>query len=289
MMRAPLDRVSVAVLSYNRCEELHTTLSTICRREFQWHEIIVADNGSTDGTVEAMSRAFPSVRFLAFDTNLGIEASNRAYLAATAPWVLSLDDDSAPAMDSLDVMAEELAADPRVAALALSVRRTDHAWTASESSETAYGFSSAGVLFNRAALDAIGAYDPELFLFTNELHWTARALLCGWSLRKYSGAIAVHRSASRNRRSARHAFYYSRNLLLFLLRYAPSADKASLLASYLREMLACSALHQTGVYLRACGSAWKIAAATREKVHPLPGEMFSAINPDLRAGFGYLG
>ncbi|MBN2319611.1 MAG: glycosyltransferase [Acidobacteria bacterium] len=289
MTTAPLQRVSVAILSYNRRDELHKTLNAVCRPEYPWREVLVADNGSTDGTVEFVRNAFPDVRLLALDRNIGIEASNRAYLAATAPWVLSLDDDSAPAVESFDVLAEELAREPQVAALALSVRRSASALERTSSSEIAYGFSSAGVLFNRAAIESIGPYDPELFLFTNELHWTARALLQGWRIRKYSGAVVVHRSASRNRHSSKHAFYYSRNLLLFLLRYAPTAQKAAMMSSYFRELLVCSLLHRTGVYLRACNSAWRIGAATREKIQPLPEDVFRSINPDLRAGFGYLG
>ena len=289
MTTAPLHRISVAVLSYNRREELRETLDAVCRPEYPWHEVIVADNGSTDGTVEFVRKTYPDVRLLALDGNIGIEASNRAYLAATAPWVLSLDDDSAPSVASFDVMSEELLQEPKVAALALSVRRSASALEGIASSEIAYGFSSAGVLFNRAAIASIGTYDPELFLFTNELHWTARAHLRGWSIRKYSGAVVVHRSALRNRHSAKHAFYYSRNLLLFLLRYAPANRKAVLLSSYFRELLVCSLLHRTGVYLRACKSAWKIAAATKSKIQPLPEGIFHCINPDLRAGFGYLG
>lgn len=289
MTTAPLHRISVAILSYNRREELRKTLKAVCRPEYPWHEVIVADNGSTDGTVEFVRNAFPDVRLLALDRNIGVEASNRAYLAATAPWVLSLDDDSAPAVESFDVLAEELAREPQVAALALSVRRSASALEGISGSEIAYGFSSAGVLFNRAAIESIGPYDPELFLFTNELHWTARALLKGWCIRKYSGAVVVHRSAARNRHSAKHAFYYSRNLLLFLLRYAPVARKAGMLSSYFRDLLVCSFLHRTGVYLRACNSAWNIAAATKEKVQPMTDEVFRSINPDLRAGFGYLG
>jgi GT2 family glycosyltransferase len=289
MIHTPLDRVSVAILSYNRQEELQSTLSIVCRPELPWHEVIVADNGSTDGTINSVRHSFPSVRILAFEKNIGIEASNQAYLAASAPWVLSLDDDSAPAVDSFEILAEELAQEPRAAALALSVRRSASVSSATPPSEIAYGFSSAGVLFNRAAINAIGAYDSELFLFTNELHWTARALLRGWNIRKYSGAIVVHRSSPRNRHSATHAFFYCRNLLLFLLRYAPAEEKRLLLASYLREALACSLLHRTSVYMNACLSAWKIAASTRHKVQPLPLDMFRAMNPDLHAGFGYLG
>jgi GT2 family glycosyltransferase len=288
MSPVSLRDISVAVLSYNRREELLATLGVVCRPELDWHEIIVADNGSTDGSPQCVRARFPQVRVLALDTNVGIEGSNRAYRAASAPWVLSLDDDSAPAIETFGALTGAFAEADHTAAIALSVRRSAEGAGAATGLESAFGFSSAGVLFNRDAIEAVGAYDPELFLFTNELHWTARALLAGWSVRKCSSAVVVHRSSPRNRQSATHAFYYCRNLLLFLLRYAPEAERPALVKRYLRDVLAYTLLHRTGVYLRACRSAWDLAEQTRSKVRAMPAEVFGAINPDLRIAYGYL-
>jgi GT2 family glycosyltransferase len=285
----PLENISVAILSYNRREELLSTLSVVCQPHLSWHEVIVADNGSTDGSVEAVRTRFPSVRLLELERNVGIEGSNAAYRAASAPWVLSLDDDSAPDVESFGDLAPALMPGSRVAAIGLSIRRFASGRSAEGALARGFGFSSAGVLFNRRAIDSIGAYDPELFLFTNELHWTARAILDGWNLLFSSNAVVVHRSSPRNRQSSRHAFFYCRNLLLFLLRYAPIAERAALVQSYLRDVLTYSALHRTSVYLRACHSAWAIAAATRDKVRPLSSDTFHSINADLRVAYGYLG
>lgn len=288
MSRPALANVSVVILSYNRRDELLATLAQVCQPGLDWHEVIVVDNGSTDGTPDAVRAQCPTVRLLELQRNVGIEGSNIGYHAARAPWVLSLDDDSAPAVETFDTLNEALSGAPTDAAISLSVRRSAEGVARSSQSEPAFGFSSAGVLFNRKAIDAIGAYDPELFLFTNELHWTARALAAGWSLRKFASAVVVHRSSPRNRQSATHAFYYCRNLLLFLLRYAPVADRPALVASYLRDVLTYTVLHRTGVYLKACRSAWALAAEHRDKVHPLSPETFRAINPDLRISYGYL-
>lgn len=284
--------VSVAILSYNRRDELRRTLEELCGARGSWHEVIVADNASTDGTPAMVRTEFPHVRLLETGGNLGIVGSNLAYEAATGDWVLSLDDDSAPVASSLDELRAELARGCRAAAVGLSVRGEwvrPPAGISSPGLVPGFGFSSAGVLFNRRALADIGTYDPELFLFTNELHWTARALLAGWTVARADHACVVHRSAPANRSSTRHAYLYCRNLLLFLLRYAPAADARVIGLRYLQRALAYTVLHRTTVYLRGVRDAFALHHRAPEKRRPLPASVLSRINPDWRVGFSFLG
>lgn len=285
-------RISVAVLSYNRRDELRRTLEELQRHRSVWHEIIVGDNASTDGTPEMLRADFPDVRLLETGGNHGIVGSNLAYAAATGDWVLSLDDDSAPVVESMAPVFHALEQRCKAAAIALSVRRT---WTPSAVARPAsgltpaFGFSSAGVLFNKRALDTIGTYDPELFLFTNELHWTARAVLAGWELARCDTACVVHRSAPANRSSTRHAFHYTRNLLLFLLRYAPPTEGRQLLTRYLQRVFAHTVLHRSTAYLRAMRDGFRLHRTHPAKRCPLTPSQLAAINPDWRAGFAYFG
>lgn len=284
--------ISVAILSYNRCDELHRTLTILARTAELWHEIIVADNASTDGTLAMVRSEFPTARLIETGGNTGIVGSNLAYEAATGAWVLSLDDDSAPVADTFAPLCRELAAGCPAAAIALSIRREwlrPAAPAAGPVLSPTYGFSSAGVLFNRRAIAELGTYDPELFLFTNELHWTARALLAGWPILKADSACVVHRTAPANRSSARHAYHYTRNLLLFLLRYAPVPLARSLVTRLFQRAAAYTVLHRTNVYLRALRDAFALQRRTTTGRHPLTPEQLALINPDWRAGFAYLG
>ncbi len=60
----PLRRVSVAILSCNRREELRLTLQGLLARGPVWGEILVAETASTDGTPEMVRRDFPVVRLI---------------------------------------------------------------------------------------------------------------------------------------------------------------------------------------------------------------------------------
>ena len=75
-------RITVVVLTYNRREEvLHTVAQLLALPERP--AVIVADNGSTDGTADALGARFPRVRVVRCGTNLGAAARNRAAALAT--------------------------------------------------------------------------------------------------------------------------------------------------------------------------------------------------------------
>lgn len=289
---APPGSISVAILSFNRRDELHRTLTELERTPDLWHEVIVADNASTDGTVAMVGGDFPRVRLIDTGGNLGIVGSNLAYAAATGDWILSLDDDSSPVAHTLHDVRSTLADGCDAAAIALSVRREwvpPAARPAGAVLAPGFGFSSAGVLFNRRALASVGLYDPELFLFTNELHWTARALGTGWAIMKADDACVIHRSVPANRSSVRHAHLYCRNLFLFLLRYVPAPEARLLGFRYLQRALAYSILHRTSLYLRGVREGLELHRQSLHRRRPLSADVLAQVNPDWRVGFSFLG
>lgn len=88
--RAP---IAVVVVNYNTCEHLRRCLETVCREAPE--EVIVADNGSTDGSVEMVRSAFPDVQLLVDPANPGYgTAANRAIARCRAPYVLLLNSDT---------------------------------------------------------------------------------------------------------------------------------------------------------------------------------------------------
>lgn len=92
-MSAP--RVSVAIVSYNRREQVRSLLESIYRGSLQPDETIVVDNASGDGTVEMLARDFPAVRVIANRENyMGSQAVNQGIAAATGDYVYATADDN---------------------------------------------------------------------------------------------------------------------------------------------------------------------------------------------------
>jgi len=285
-----LRQVSVAILSCNRREELHTTLSGLLARGPVWREIIVADNASTDGTPAMVRAAFPDVRLIETGGNLGVAGINQAYRAATGDWVLSLDDDSCPDLDSWAGLDRALTVGPRYAAITCSVRsRPAGAMPVPDPVLVPYlGFHQAGGLMRRDLITRLGGFDEDLFLWGVELHLTARAALAGYAMARCDSAVVVHRATPLNRSSRRHAYYYCRNLFLLVLRHGPVEMRRELIDTFLSRVLLYSALHRTAAYLGAIREAVRLHRRTRLHA-PLTREQFVGMNPDLRAPFSYLG
>ena len=108
--------VSIVIVSFNARADLERCLQALhetpARRS---HEIIVADNASTDGSAEA-ARRWPDVLVIETGRNLGFAAgSNAGIRAGSGRNVLLLNSDTVVPAGAIDLMLEELDRRPDVA------------------------------------------------------------------------------------------------------------------------------------------------------------------------------
>jgi GT2 family glycosyltransferase len=95
-------RFSVVIATYNRQDLLLGCLAAVTSLDYPDYEVIVADDGSTDGSIEAARARFPDVRYLPHPTNSGEPAArNRGVRAATGDIIAFTDDDCVPPRDWL--------------------------------------------------------------------------------------------------------------------------------------------------------------------------------------------
>ena len=113
------EKVSVIIPSWNRKDDLRRTLESVQAQDYLDVEVIVIDNGSTDGSVALVEREFPSVRLKKNEKNLGVSiAKNIGVLLSTGVYVHFLDSDiemSHPQV--ISTMASILHEHPEVGAL----------------------------------------------------------------------------------------------------------------------------------------------------------------------------
>ena len=109
-------RVSVIVLNYNGRQWLDGCLNALAAQQgAPSFEVIVADNGSTDGSIVWLAKHHPHVRVLRNGTNLGFAAGNNAGAAqATGEWLVFLNNDTIPEPDWLAELCRPLAEHPDV-------------------------------------------------------------------------------------------------------------------------------------------------------------------------------
>jgi glycosyltransferase involved in cell wall biosynthesis len=86
-------RVSVIIPTYNRAAMVTEAVASVAAQTYRDLEILVVDDGSTDGTGAALA-AWPQVRLLRHATRRGVAAArNRGAAAARGEWLAFLDSD----------------------------------------------------------------------------------------------------------------------------------------------------------------------------------------------------
>ncbi len=205
----PQHRVTVVVATRNRREELVAHLGR--------HEgpVIVADNASTDGTVEAVRAAHPRVRVVPLPRNVGAVARTVGVRLARTPYVAFADDDSWWAPGALARAAAVLDAHPRLGLLAGSVavgpeERPDPLNSVLAASPLGIptgcpgpallGFVGCGAIVRRSAFLEAGGFD-DVVRFPGEEERLALDLFdAGWRL-SYVPEIRAHHHPSPRRES----------------------------------------------------------------------------------------
>jgi GT2 family glycosyltransferase len=101
------DRITVVMITHNRCEQLLETLEQMTTLP-DAAPIVLVDNASTDGSADAVERRYPQVRVLRSPRNLGAVARNVAVQQVTTPYVALCDDDTRWQPGALTRAADQL-------------------------------------------------------------------------------------------------------------------------------------------------------------------------------------
>ena len=119
-----MDKIAVVILNWNGCEMLRSFLpSVVTCSEQDGAVVYVADNGSTDASVEMLRREFPSVHLIILDKNYGFaDGYNLALQQVSAEYVVLLNSDVEVTEHWLAPLAAYMDAHPEVAACQPKIR-----------------------------------------------------------------------------------------------------------------------------------------------------------------------
>jgi GT2 family glycosyltransferase len=112
-------RVGVVILSWNQLEKARACIASLLKSQGSPPRILLWDNGSTDGTVAAISEAFPEVIVHRHPVNLGVargrnEAADMAIEIFDTTHLLFLDNDLIVEPGFIDALLKPFMADPKV-------------------------------------------------------------------------------------------------------------------------------------------------------------------------------
>lgn len=217
-----LPLVYVITLSWNRRDDTLAFLTSCRGLHYGRLRTLLADNGSDDGTLEAVAAAFPEVEILANGANLGFAAGMNAgirhALAAGADYVFLANNDTTLAPDALDWLvatAERHGAamvapaifyfdaptrvwwlGGRLRPLLLEVRRYERSPTRHDPAPFAVDFvTGCGVLMSRGCLERVGLFDERFFMYYEDSDYCLRARRAGQLVLVEPRAMMYHKVA----------------------------------------------------------------------------------------------
>ncbi|MBE9228367.1 glycosyltransferase family 2 protein [Phormidium sp. LEGE 05292] len=105
--------VTVLIPAYNRKHLLSKAIESVLNQTYQDYELIVLDDGSTDGTAEWMAENYPSVKLVRSETNLGAaEIRNQGIKLARGKFIAFLDSDDRWKPNCLELQIKNLKENP---------------------------------------------------------------------------------------------------------------------------------------------------------------------------------
>jgi GT2 family glycosyltransferase len=215
-------------------------------------DVIVVDNGSTDGSQQMLAEKYPHVKLIQNGENVGLgKASNQGIEATNGRYVLLLNNDTLVSGPALDVLVEYLDAHPEAGAAAGRLLNPDGSfqsgfapfstlleefliathigellWPAypshgdsKEIKETGW-MSSACLLVRRAALDDIGLLNERYFIYGDEADLQYRLNKAGWKIVFLPNSSIVHYGGRSMDRWKRRKMVYRGKMMFYKTNYS---------------------------------------------------------------------
>ena len=240
------------VLSWNGRDDTLECLAALGKVTDPPIRLVCVDNGSTDGTVEAVRDRHPEAQLIENGRNLGFaggcNAGIRWALDQGAEWVVLVNNDATVAPDAIAGFAgaaEQHGGAGVMAGKLYFADRPDRIWYAGDRFLPWLGYSgrhrgegrrdgphydvieptdrASGALMavSRAAFEKVGLLDEDLFAYVEDVDLSLRARAAGFELLFVPGARAWHRVGSSTGTATHNSYYGTRNMVVVCERLRP--------------------------------------------------------------------
>lgn len=246
--------ISIIIVSWNNKEYLEPCLESLYNGGLEsTFDVVVIDNGSTDGSQKMLKQKFPDVMLLQNDHNVGLgRASNQGIEATHGRYVLLLNDDTLVNGPSLDSMVRFFDDSPEVGVVGGRLLNEDGsvqschnnfstlheefliATRLGELIRPGYAaimddeqirqvnwMGSACLMLRRDALDEVGLLDEEYFIYGDEADLQYRLSKAGWQAYYLPYATTIHFGGRSMQRWPRRKMVYRGKMLFYQKNYGP--------------------------------------------------------------------
>jgi GT2 family glycosyltransferase len=237
------------VLNFNRRSDTLECLGSLYKNTYQHHAVIVLDNQSTDGSVQAIQADYPGVQIIPLTQNLGYAGNNnvgiQAALEQGADWIFVLNEDTILDPECIAELVAVGESNPSIGIVGPMVYHHDEPemiqsaggalgryWNSIHlgQNERDCGqwpephpvewISGCGIMLRRGLIEDVGMLDERFFYYWEETEWCLRARKAGWQILHVPKAKLWHKGVQRNYHPNPSVTYFStRNHLLMLAKH----------------------------------------------------------------------
>ena len=236
--------VDVVILNWNGWLDTIACLESLQRQDYHHFNLLVVDNDSTDGSVERIKQAMPSLEILQTGANLGFSggcnAGIKLALARGADYVWLINSDATVDSGALSALVRVAEQNPALGAVGSVLYEADqhdriqlwgggtvNLWLGRSHHRISPGpldfISGASLLLRGTALEKIGLFDQAtFFMYWEDTNLGFRLRQAGWQLAVAEDSRVWHKqSASLGKRSPALDEYFTQSAVRFFRRHAP--------------------------------------------------------------------
>ena len=246
-------QVSVVIPTYNLKKELLECIESIVKQDYPNLEIVVVDNGSTDGTVKSIKsliiNGLTNLRLVENARNLGVTGGRNAGIktaSGRAAYLFFFDHDMVAETDMIAQLVKVAESDPKIGIVTPKIYYfgdKKRIWAAGTGINLWTGqiifrggedegqyeeveevqVAPAAILVKRKVLDKIGGFDDIYFATYEDTDFCFRAKKAGFRIIYAPKAVAYHKIPVdyefAMRRLLSRSYFVGRNRIIFMKRF----------------------------------------------------------------------
>lgn len=237
--------VSIIIINWNGKDDTLECLESLSGIRYKNFDVIVVDNGSTDGSQEIIRNNYPRVKLIQNDENKGFsEANNIGASYSNADYYLFLNNDTTVDKNLLKELVRAGEEDPMIGALCPKIymySKKDHFWYAGaifkrhstvhrgfnkkdvgqydEIEDTGF-LSGCAFFIKKSVADKVGLFDEQLFIYLEDVDLSIRIQKAGYRTVYVPEAVLWHKeSASTKKMSEFFRYLGERNIMIIAMKH----------------------------------------------------------------------
>ena len=241
--------ISIIIPHLNGKHHLDVCLNSLYAQTFQDFEIIIADNGSTDGSVGYLEAYFPDVRVLELGINRGFTgACNAGYVASRGKLIILLNNDTEADKHWLAAIVDAFDRHPNVGSVASKMLLFDQrdifhtagdyyrfdglpgnrgVWQKDtgqfDREEPVFSACGGAAAYRRELIDEVGFLDDDFYFSCEDIDLAWRAHLAGWDVLYVPKAVIYHKLKASGGSGVISSYHDGRNFLYVIWKNYPAS------------------------------------------------------------------